>query len=495
MSNMSDQMKIKMWYGWCVCFVFITFLIILLCPVRIVHTSTGYYEQSLCHINYPINVRFIDDEQGVRYLQGKSLLQKVEQKDNLTCVATKPLYAGADVDTDALQVLDCNKHIISIQLGSFEVPVGDDVVVESEYGSLLVKNVEILKPVSLHITYFGGKPGDSFSKNNVHVFGTYSDGVVKELSWFDLVDEPTNLTESFNLTCDTRFGRISDKIDLSIDSNLKITYDGTIYEGQSIDLSRVHVQLILADGTILDAPEVKVCTDICINYPIDIYVMSSFGSGWLHLDPIKLTNVVLDTSDSNFVENSVLPKGILLLMYADGREVKISDKDWSYLNSSSRLHVGKQTVYVKTDYGIQSIVLNGIPEEIADLRRQAYKKAPRYSLSDDTCNTLAVLIRRLVGDDMLRFQDMLSLLANQYEATHKEYSGDKLLMFAYDTDFFGKDAKIYASGVYASEDSLYLCQDVLCNGYRSLDAKVMSLDDIHTEPNDDTEIYVQSVSD
>lgn len=317
------------------------------------------------------------------------------------------------------------------------------------------------------------KLGDLFDKSQVSVKLVYPDSTDAKVKDFEITEPPAYLTGRLTVLIKTDYGKTNLVIEPQDLQPLTLTYADPVYVGDTLDTSKFKLSMTGSDGNPIDITDFEIENPGEIKTLTNVLVHSKFGDAMLTIDPVRVDGCMGDP-DGDLIEGQTPKFKVLHLYYTDGQVKDLSPDDVEFTNLESIKDPGKCTVYFLYHGVYYWFEQKLLPKKIVDLRQSGADiptDCDAYELNDEQVRAIAVIAQRLANDDMTIAAAEISLMANRYEI----YSQDKakkegayLLKYIIESGYWGSDIADYVNTSDPIEDLLYLTQDILINGYRSI---------------------------
>lgn len=388
------------------------------------------------------------------------------------------VYAGQAIDKDKLHVQciygDTVRETKDFYISSDIVPMGKKVNCQILLNSGIVEwSTDVVLPNKVKAKYKKvPKLGDLFDKSQVVVRLQYPDGTSIKLDDFTIEEPPVYLTGKLKLSITTDYGDTTLQINPENYQALTGEYHDTVYVGDTLDDSKFTLNMADANGNPVPIDDFTVDNPGQIKTMTDVTLHSKFGDAIVTVDPVRVESC-MGESETELVEGSVPVFKTIHLYYTDGQVRDLSPDDVEFTNLDTINRAGLNTVYFIYNGVYYWFEKHLMPEAIVSLRKSDVDlpdSVMTYELSDVQLDALAIIAQNFVGDDLTAASTELSLMANRYElyASNGSNDGTYLMKYITESGYWGNDIGDYLYDQKPTSDMLYLTQDILMNGHRSL---------------------------
>lgn len=445
----------------------------------------------------------------------ESLQKKVHidaiKATELTATYDGSVYVGqtADVKKAAIRATyedGTSGEIKKVWVGSTAVPNVKDkypLKIYCDLGDACV-DVPVIVPDSMSASYVGDAViGQEFTFSKVDVQLHYADKTSYRTQEFvvsdsktdmdgntieyekvknnlELLSYPIYLTDEVNLFAITPYGVTEFSVSPTDMDMLTAKYDGVVYEGDTLDDSKVSVSMSTDGKSQQNVKDFKFTNPGPIAMTMDIRIPTKYGTAVLKIDPIKVKDVKVDVGD-DIVEGDAAEIKSLSLVYEDDTERSLDLDEVEFLNMPKTWQ-SSQTIwfcYHRVEY---SFDVDTILKGVADLRSDK-TQLQKYQVSDKDIEVLTLICQRIGNKSLTVNANEIALMANRYELYGSgESTSADLLAYVKSSGYWGTadsiDSIIADSSVNADVEQVV--RDALSNGYRSLpqyvDERVLSSD-------------------
>lgn len=296
----------------------------------------------------------------------------------------------------------------------------------------------------------------------------------------ELLSYPIYLTDAVNLFAITPYGTTEFSVTPTDMDMLKAKYDGTVYEGDTLDDSKVSVTMSMDGESKQKIKDFKFTNPGPIAMDMDIRVPTKYGTAVLKVRPVKVKAVNVDVGN-DVVEGSDAHIQSITLQYEDDTERQINLDEVEFLNMPKTWQA-EQTiwfVYHRVEY---SFDVNTVLKDVADLRSEK-TQLQKYQVSDKDIAKLTLICQRIGNKSLSVNANEIALMANRYELYGSgDATSSGLLDFVKTSGYWGSADSIESviADSSVNKDVEQVVRDALANGYRSLpqyvDERVLSGD-------------------
>lgn len=380
------------------------------------------------------------------------------------------VYVGQPVDASKIRIKafydDLERNVTWFQVSEDAVPLSSEVSIPIQltYGTMQL-NVKTIQPKEIRAEYAEDcQMGDVFNRDAVNVRIVYTDDTEYELSDFMIPDVPKYISDDTEMTIVTDYGNTTLKIVPENAQKLSISYDVPLYVGDIIEPN--HIKMMMGEKEIAASDFTHIDDVGILKTHAEVLVCSKYGNAVLKVDPIGIKSCK-PIIDGEVIEHQIpLITGIDVI-YEDDTVVNLIPTEYEITSVMDSLPSGKSKVWFLYHTLYLHFDISAIPQSVLDLREFDVNlpvNTPTYNLSDDEIQTIGVLCQRLASDDLKLVAAEASLLANRFEL----YGTGHLVNYMLTSGYWGADAADYVRDHDVNETVLYVIQDVLVNGHRTL---------------------------
>lgn len=387
------------------------------------------------------------------------------------------VYVGQPVDKTKIHVSaiyddNVTRDVTWFKISDDKIPLSSDVSipVQTAYGTTEL-SVKAIAPKEIKAEYASCNMGDVFDRKKVTVTLVYPDDTTYQVKDFLIPDAPKYIANTNAITVCTDYGNTTLHITPDNAADISVTYDGTVYVGDEIHVSKIHLHVGDMDLS---------GNDLCIDDGVgiikshtQILVTSKYGNAVLDITPVGVKDIKPEI-DGELVEGEKPNIKSITLTFDDDTSRTLSSSEYKLTNLSKGLSVGAMKIWFKYQQMYFSFDISAIPQSVTDLRKTGKDiptDAKKYDLTDEQINQISILCQRLASDDLNLVAAEASLLANRYElygSSSSDTSGDALLNYMISSKYWGADSSDYMKDRDVNTTASYVVRDVLLQGHRAL---------------------------
>lgn len=385
------------------------------------------------------------------------------------------VYVGQPVNKTKIHVSavyddDLTRDVTWFKISDDKIPLSSDVSipVQTAYGTTEL-SVKAIAPKEIKAKYASCKMGDVFDRKNVTVILVYPDDTTYQVDDFLIPDAPKYIANTNDVTVCTDYGNTTLHITPDNAADISVSYDDTVYVGDEIRVSKIHLHV---GDTDVSGNDLSIDDGVgIIKSHTQILVSSKYGNAVLDIKPIGVKQIKPEI-DGELVEGEKPNIKSITLTFDDDTSRTLSSSDYKLTNLSKGLSAGAMKVWFKYQQMYFSFNVSAIPQSVTDLRKTGKDiptDAKKYDLTDEQVNQISILCQRLASDDLTMVAAEASLLANRYELyDSSDTSGDALLNYMTSSNYWGADSLDYMKDRDVNTTASYVVRDVLMYGHRVL---------------------------
>lgn len=386
------------------------------------------------------------------------------------------VYVGQSVDKTRIHVSavyddDLTRDVTWFKISEDKIPLSSDVSipVQTAYGTTEL-SVKAIAPKEIKAEYTSCNMGDVFDRKNVTVTLVYPDDTTYQVDDFLIPDAPKYIANMNDVTVCTDYGNTTLHIIPDNAADISVSYDDTVYVGDEIRVSKIHLHVGDMD---ISGNDLSIDEGVgIIKSHTQILVTSKYGNAVLDIKPVGVKEIKPEI-DGELVEGEKPNIKSITLTFDDDTSRILSSSDYKLTNLSKGLSAGAMKVWFKYQQMYFSFNISAIPQSITDLRKTGKDiptDAKKYDLTDEQVNQISILCQRLASDDLTMVAAEASLLANRYElyGSSSDMSGDALLNYMTSSNYWGADSLDYMKDRDVNTTASYVVRDVLMYGHRVL---------------------------
>lgn len=386
------------------------------------------------------------------------------------------VYVGQSVDKTKIHVSaiyndDVVRDVTWFKISDDKIPLSSDVSipVQTAYGTTEL-SVKAIAPKEIKAEYASCKMGDVFDRKNVTVTLVYPDDTTYQVKDFLIPDAPKYIANTNAITVCTDYGNTTLNITPDNAADISVSYDGTVYVGDEIHASKIHLHVGDMD---VSGDDLSIDDGIgIIKSHTQILVTSKYGNAVLDIKPVGVKDIK-PKIDGELVEGEKPNITSITLTFDDDTSRTLSSSEYKLTNLSKGLSAGAMKVWFKYQQMYFSFNISAIPQSVTNLRKTGKDiptNAKTYDLTDEQINQISILCQRLASDDLNVVAAEASLLANRYElyGSPSDTSGDSLLNYMISSNYWGADSSDYMKDRDVNTTASYVVRDVLLQGHRAL---------------------------
>lgn len=385
------------------------------------------------------------------------------------------VYVGQAVDESKIHVSaiyddDTTRDVTWFKISEDKIPLSSDVSIpiQTAYGTTEF-SVKAIAPKEIKAEYTSCNMGDAFDRKNVTVTLVYPDDTTYRIDDFLIPDAPKYIANLNDITICTDYGNTTLHITPDNAESISVTYDDTIYVGDELNTSKVHLHIGDMDLSGNDL-EIDDGVDI-IKSHTQVLVKSKYGNAILDVKPVGIKEIKPEI-EGELIEGKKPNIKSITLLFDDDNLRTLQSSDYKLTNLSKGLSAGSMKVWFKYHEMYFSFNVSAIPQRVTDLRKTGTDiptDATKYDLTDEQVNKISILCQRLASDDLTVVAAEASLLANRYELYgSSDVSGEDLLNYMISSNYWGADSSDYLKDRDVNATASYVVRDVLMYGHRVL---------------------------
>ena len=386
------------------------------------------------------------------------------------------VYVGQPVDKTKIHVSaiyddKVTRDVTWFKISDDKIPLSSDVSipVQTAYGTTNL-SVKAIAPKEIKAEYASCKMGDVFDRKKVTVTLVYPDDTTYQVKDFLIPDAPKYIANANAITVCTDYGNTTLHITPDNAADISVTYDDTVYVGDEIHVSKIHLHVGDMD---LSGNDLRIDDGVgIIKSHTQILVTSKYGNAVLDITPVGVKDIKPEI-DGELVEGEKPNIKSITLTFDDDTSRTLSSSDYKLTNLSKGLSAGAMKIWFKYQQMYFSFDISAIPQSVTDLRKTGKDiptDAKKYDLTDEQINQISILCQRLASDDLNMVAAEASLLANRYElyGSSSDTSGGALLNYMISSKYWGADSSDYMKDRDVNTTASYVVRDVLLQGHRAL---------------------------